>query len=244
MPLVFFSGGIDSVALAWDVATHPYRYGVADVESSHLILLSYTESGQRAKKTKNLRPLLSALERVSKLPIEHRVEECTIPEYVPLDIVRGGMSALDPLSAQYTPDIAAMPFCAGQIMWAASYAINFLRELEQPFSPELALFGFQYDGPSWKQHDEGRLRKNDVSPEFVAGLNAIAKATGETHVSFRAPFLENRMDRTQVVQLAMEVGVPLHLTSSCIAGWKKNCGVCAQCMRRQRTFKALGVKDV
>jgi 7-cyano-7-deazaguanine synthase len=76
----------------------------------------------------------------------------------------------------------------------------------------------------------------------VGKLNEIAAGLKEPEMTFHAPFLDARMDRTQIVQMGLEVGAPLELTSSCIRGWKVNCGICCQCLNRQKAFRYLGVK--
>lgn len=252
MPLVYFSGGIDSTVLAFDVAKNPHRYGVVKGKRTKLFLLSYTELSDEhrnaakdiEKKRKCLDPIVKAITKVSKLEVEHIVHPCDLENHQQEPEPEGGMVSADALVSQYRPDILALPFTPGQLIWASAYAVNYLREVNQPWWKEQAMWGFQWDGPRWRMYDEGKLRRTDISPDFVAALNSVVHAGGEDNIVFRAPYLENRMDRTQIVLMGQEIGVPLHLTSSCTRGFKANCGYCVQCMRRQRTFKHLGIKDV
>ncbi len=240
--LIYFSGGIDSATLAVDVSRYPHRYGVSP-EGRDLILFSYT-SDDPAKKRKNLVPLVNVIHNVATpwANIRHEVVHCPLKQYEVKEWQDGGAQSLDPAITKYKPDIDALPYCAGQIVWAAGVAMNILRtERTQPYGPRQALFGFQFDGPRWKAADAGKLRPLDITPKFVASLNSVAKAAGEPIV-YRAPFLENRMDRTQIVRLGLELKVPWEHTTSCVEGWRVQCGYCNQCLRRERTFKYLGIK--
>jgi 7-cyano-7-deazaguanine synthase in queuosine biosynthesis len=110
------------------------------------------------------------------------------------------------------------------------------------FTPEQALFGFQDDGPLWERQDAGELEPTDASPEFMSTLNELVEASGGT-IWFRAPFLDLRLNKLMVFKLALDVGVPLEATSSCIQGWMSKCGVCPQCMTRAAAARALGVSE-
>jgi hypothetical protein len=125
-----------------------------------------------------------------------------------------------------------MPHTKGLHLWLAAWAVNILAPdgpiLEQP---EVAMFGFQYQGPRWQLVDAGEDRLSDTSPAFIESLNALMENTGE-QVRFRAPFLEWRYTKPLIAALGREVGAPMKQTSSCVEGWMKNCGVCGQCMLR------------
>jgi hypothetical protein len=240
MPLVFFSGGIDSTVLTFDLAQHPYRYGI-DAKSDELLLLTVGDE----KKKRALRPILAALEKVTTMRPVVRVVSSDVlhprPEAPPQ---AGGMMSLVPAVTRYEPDLNSFPYTPALHLWMASIAMNmvFFRDRPPSMSPPKAFFGFQCDGPMWRAHDEGQLPLNDVSPWFVGKLNEIAAGLKEPEMTFHAPFLDARMDRTQIVQMGLEVGAPLELTSSCIRGWKVNCGICCQCLNRQKAFRYLGVK--
>ena len=225
MPLVFFSGGIDSTVLAYDIATRPWRYGVDDDEE--LILFSYGSK----KKTAQLKPLVSHLQqcRQTRLEVLARVEPVPLEPYEPPG-APPHWQTLDPLTTKYRPEY--MPFTPGLHVWLASWAFNLLGYEHRPPNPPSAFFGFQFNGPAWIAHDQGTMPKNDTTQAFVDSLNRTSSASGAS-VVFRAPFLENRMSKDQIVKLGAEVGAPLPLTSSCVQGWKKDCGVCPQCLYRQ-----------
>lgn len=235
MALVFFSGGIDSTTLAFDVARHPYRYGVTGDEELHLVTMG---EGKKRK----LRKLTAALEKVSALPVRHHAFDCPLPSVALKPLPKGGAQILHaPLSSGYAPDNESLPHTPGMITWLAMMGVGVLSQTpEHPWGPRKAFFGFFFDGPVWRQWDEGEYNANDTSPEYLATLNELCSDSADD-VEFRAPFFDARMDKVMIVQLAQEIGVPLLETSSCSDGWKVDCGRCGQCIRRSVVFRELGV---
>lgn len=239
MPLVFFSGGIDSAVLTFDVATRPYRYGVSVGEETELTLVTV---GSPKKGERDLAPLLAALRKVSSMPIRHLVKEDGLRMKEAAPLPKGGPGVIDPFTTRYLPAIDAMPYTAGWLLWMSAVAVNELYDqTDQEYGPQQAFVAHQWNGPTWEAHDEKRVVGFDCSPEFYKALNRTIVACREM-VTVRAPFVENRMNKAMVVQLGLEIGCPLEHTSSCVYGWKKVCGACAQCLIRQTTFKTLGVK--
>jgi len=51
------------------------------------------------------------------------------------------------------------------------------------------------------------------------------------------------MSKKEVVQKAIEVGAPIHLTHSCYNGTRPACGKCPTCISRIEAFKTAGYKD-
>lgn len=255
MPALLFSGGIDSTTLAYDIVINPFRYGITGNRSAtggvNPCLLLVTDAGVRdTRKHDDLHDVVSDLRKVGGLPIEHVFVNAHehLTTYAPSLIAMQGHSSLHPFASQYQPDIASMPFTPGLMSWLAIIASNLLVSNESEvgtseFTSPLVYMGYQWDGPIWEKYDAGETVETDTTPEFVEALNILSRASGSI-VGFRAPFLDTRMDRRMIVQLAQSLKVPLHKTSSCIQGWKKNCGICHQCMLRGAAFKGLGVSDV
>lgn len=239
MPVITFSGGIDSTVLAFDIVQHPYRYGI-EVTDDPVYLLSVGDKTKRQL----LKPLVTELRKVSKFKLEHVVKPALLdPEpTVPLQ-QRVAMSTLQPSVQGYEPDMAAMPYSPGLTMLFGAYAMNLAaKNKRQPFNAEQVFFGFHYSGPQWNAHDVDELGENDTSPKTIKLLDELSAAAGET-IWVRAPYLENRMDKTAIVQLGLEVGAPLTKTSSCMNGWMKKCGTCFQCMLRRAIFVANGIHE-
>lgn len=83
----------------------------------------------------------------------------------------------------------------------------------------------------------------DCRPSFVAAFN---KLVGEgtrpgSGIRVYAPLAD--MTKGQIVALAIELGLPLHLTWSCYSRNDLACGVCDSCALRLRGFEKAGISD-
>jgi len=63
----------------------------------------------------------------------------------------------------------------------------------------------------------------------------------ETNIEIRMPLVS--LKKSEIVQKAMELGVPLEDTWSCYQAEDAACGVCDSCRLRLRGFELAGVKD-
>jgi 7-cyano-7-deazaguanine synthase len=82
----------------------------------------------------------------------------------------------------------------------------------------------------------------DATPEFF-GAMARALTLGLAHeVAIDAPFASR--DKSDVVRLGVELGVPLELTLSCMNPQRGlHCGRCSKCRERRDGFHDAGVLD-
>jgi 7-cyano-7-deazaguanine synthase len=82
----------------------------------------------------------------------------------------------------------------------------------------------------------------DATPEFFAAM-AEALSRGLAHrIEIAAPFA--RMDKSEVIRLGVELGVPLELTLSCMSPRRgHHCGRCSKCRERRDAFAEAGVDD-
>ena len=81
----------------------------------------------------------------------------------------------------------------------------------------------------------------DCSEVFNDAMNkAIYEGSGH-QLRIEAPFV--RMNKAEVVELGLELGVPYALTWSCYEGGERPCGKCGTCIDRAGAFAANGVKD-
>ena len=82
----------------------------------------------------------------------------------------------------------------------------------------------------------------DATPEFFAAM-ARALSLGLAHeLTVETPFAE--MDKSEVVRLGVELGVPLELTLSCMNPQEgRHCGQCSKCRERRDAFNEAGVPD-
>jgi 7-cyano-7-deazaguanine synthase len=85
----------------------------------------------------------------------------------------------------------------------------------------------------------------DSRPEFIGTMNrAISLGT---FIGQRKPLRIitplASLSKTEVVRMALDLGVPLHLTWSCNGTDEKPCGRCEACGKRRTAFAQLGVND-
>lgn len=82
----------------------------------------------------------------------------------------------------------------------------------------------------------------DATPEFLATM-ARALSLGLAHdVAIEAPF--SSLEKSEVIRLGVELGVPLELTLSCMSPREgRHCGRCSKCRERRDAFSDAGVDD-
>lgn len=81
----------------------------------------------------------------------------------------------------------------------------------------------------------------DCSTEFVRKMNEAIREGTDNAVVIDAPF--KRMNKSGVVKMGLELGVPFELTWSCYEGGEKPCGKCATCLDRAKAFSDNGTID-
>lgn len=74
---------------------------------------------------------------------------------------------------------------------------------------------------------------------FQQSANLGTKET--THIHIEMPLVH--LQKSQIVQEALRLNAPLHLTWSCYQNEEKACGVCDSCRLRLRGFELAGQKD-
>jgi 7-cyano-7-deazaguanine synthase len=81
----------------------------------------------------------------------------------------------------------------------------------------------------------------DCSEVFNNAMNeAIWEGSGH-QLKIEAPFV--KMNKSEVIKMGLEIGVPYHLTWSCYEGGEKPCGKCGTCIDRAAAFRANGIED-
>ena len=235
MPVLFFSGGIDSTVLGYDIAKRPFAYGI-DYEYEDLVLVTYGKDG-----TKRANKFVDKLIIDARVTVDVRSFTSPLESYEPEMVPAAGHATMVPSVGPYTWDRRSMPYTAGLMTWLASLAFNLTYDWSLPHGKPQVFFGFQYEPQAWAAYDRGQLAPNDTSPAYIDALNRLSKAAGEP-ARFRAPFLENRMSRHQIVQLGKDLKVPLTDTHSCLLLRDTHCGRCCQCIKRDLAFGILGIK--
>ena len=234
MPVVFFSGGIDSSVLAYDIAKRPFAYGV-DFEYEDLVLVTYGKDGR-----KRANKFTDELIKDVRVTVDVRWFESPLESYDPEMVPAAGHGTMVPSVGPYTWDRRSMPYTPGLMTWLSSLAFNLVYNWELPNGKPQVFFGFQYEPQAWAAYDRRKLAANDTSPAYIEALNKLSKVAGEP-AHFRAPFLDNRMSRYQIVELGKSLKVPLKDTHSCIMLRDAHCGRCCQCIKRDLAFGILGI---
>lgn len=78
---------------------------------------------------------------------------------------------------------------------------------------------------------------SDTRPEFLNAAHSLFALSSEGKVDFIYPFSE--LTKTQIVQLGVELQVPMEQTWSCYAGGSAPCQVCPACRGRQQALSCL-----
>ena len=83
----------------------------------------------------------------------------------------------------------------------------------------------------------------DATSEFFTTM-ARALSLGLAHeIAIDAPFV--RKDKSEVVRIGVELGVPLELTLSCMNPQDgRHCGRCSKCRERRDAFREAGIADL
>ena len=86
----------------------------------------------------------------------------------------------------------------------------------------------------------------DCRPDYFDAMQKVARLGTKAGrqgraISIYTPLL--RLNKAQIIRLALRLKVPLELTWSCYNGGSKPCGYCDACLLRQRGFEKLGISD-
>jgi 7-cyano-7-deazaguanine synthase len=82
----------------------------------------------------------------------------------------------------------------------------------------------------------------DCRREFVEAFESAERlATGNQRLNIKAPFVDK--DKSEIVRLGQEFGVPFKETWTCYKGGALHCGACSSCSERKRAFSESGVVD-
>jgi len=86
----------------------------------------------------------------------------------------------------------------------------------------------------------------DCRPEFIRSYQAMLARGLKTSVEGKkiqvvTPLIH--LSKARIVQLAVKLKVPLHLTWSCYNGQSKPCGVCDSCRLRAQGFAQAKIQD-
>lgn len=81
----------------------------------------------------------------------------------------------------------------------------------------------------------------DCSDAFNDAINRAVYLGSGQQLRIEAPFVQ--MNKAQIIQKGLALGVPYALTWSCYEGGEMPCGVCGTCRDRAAAFAANGIED-
>lgn len=99
---------------------------------------------------------------------------------------------------------------------------------------ELIMYGAHAD-------DAAGCAYPDCSRQFVDAMNTAIWEGSGYQLKIEAPFVD--VNKSDIVKLGLELGVPYELTWSCYEGKEKPCGKCGTCIDRAAAFAANNVSD-
>ncbi len=92
--------------------------------------------------------------------------------------------------------------------------------------------GYLYSEKEWENRFTTKLLLGDNSPQFVDTINVLSLMGFSHSVRFRAPFYEERMNKSDAYYMGLSLGVDYDKTYSCY--FSKPCGKCDNCLLRQQ----------
>lgn len=87
----------------------------------------------------------------------------------------------------------------------------------------------------------------DCRPEYLSAFQALARLSSKAAIEGRVPQLVAplvQMTKVEIVQKALELGVPIESTWSCYQGGEEPCGVCDSCRIRDAALIQAGRPDL
>jgi len=81
----------------------------------------------------------------------------------------------------------------------------------------------------------------DCRPEFVDAMKKVIMLSDDFKIELKTPYLF--MDKKDIIERGIKLGVDYSLTWSCYQGKEKACGECATCIERLEAFKLNNMKD-
>jgi 7-cyano-7-deazaguanine synthase len=81
----------------------------------------------------------------------------------------------------------------------------------------------------------------DCRKEFYKSFENTARLGTNAEIRIEAPF--SNLQKSEVLKIGMQLGVPFELTWSCYRDEDKHCGTCESCVNRKNAFKEAKIDD-
>jgi len=236
MPVVLCSGGIDSIVLGKLAEAHPECYGKSDERT----LALYCDIGAATADAafEIVKYHFKWAKRVKiPLPVKLRKRLSTHQKYYkPLWKRQMDYDFSNQDNPYLSADYGYVPcrsllFLSMGVLYASTYHLSSV------------LAGWQFDAKDWAAYDaNGYL--SDIDSDFLNAYLAVLKRggydTAQHPVTVRAPFLETRTSKREIVAVGRSMGLDMRKTYSC--EYFPPCYECPQCMRAQDALKKVHYK--
>lgn len=213
--VVIASGGIDSSTLLYKTVDEGYQV--------YALTFIY---GQR-----HLKEIKSAEQISKELGIEHKVVDISSMN----ELLQGSALTDSSVDVPEVPetsehyDTLKLTIVPNRNAIFLSIAIGYATSIEA----DHVFFG---------AHFSDRGVYPDCRKEFVEAFEISERlATDNPDLVIDAPFVD--ADKSDIVKLGAQLGVPFKETWTCYKGGEKHCGVCSSCRERKRAFVESGVED-
>ena len=84
-----------------------------------------------------------------------------------------------------------------------------------------------------------QVKGDDCSNLFFCSLNQLLSSYGSAKICL--PFID--YSKEKVVEIGISLGVPLHLTYSCLVNSESPCGTCGNCIDRKLAFRKAHIEN-
>lgn len=213
--VVIASGGIDSSTLLFKTVKENYE--------THAITFIY---GQKHKRE------IDSAKRVSKsLKIPHKIVDLSsLKEILSGSALTDSRIDIPEVPAEATHyETLKTTIVPNRNSIFLSIAIGYAVSI----GADLVLFG---------AHHSDRGVYPDCRREFIEAFQHSEQlANDNLELKIEAPFIN--VDKSRIVKLGSELGVPYQETWSCYRGEELHCGICSSCRERKRAFTEAGIYD-
>lgn len=211
--VVIVSGGLDSVTLAYKLASEGDQLTVVAVDygQRHIKELAYASDCAAALDARFIRVDLRAFgAQLKGSALTDREVAVPFGHYTSLS-----------MRATIVPNRNAM-------LLSLAFAVAVAQETDR-----VAYGAHRGDHPVYP----------DCRPAFVAAFLAMERVAleGVRDVALAAPFID--WTKAEIVRLGDRLGVPFEATWSCYGGERDHCGRCGTCVERKEAFELAGVED-
>lgn len=221
--VILLSGGVGSAVSAW----------VARQE--HRIALLFVDYGQRAAAPESaafdrLADVLSP-EKIHKVAMPHCREiggSSRVDDRVPVAEART-LAETDGVADTYVPGLMLSLVAAGYAYARSIGAKHLFLGAAENLGPPCP--------PTYRLHPDSRREFFQIAAHLLGPVGQ----PGGPLVRLHTPVIELSM--ADIVQLGVQLELPLALTYSCLAGKTGGCGQCYGCVTRARGFAAAGMAD-